>query len=203
MKRFLDRVAAFVSWHRRIIGALLAASALLLGVEVATAGPPGVQTTVLSSDVEAGQQITQADLATATVAPELASSLTVEDVVGRSAAVSLRKGTVIHPGMLASSRNVEKGRVLVPVVIDDAALRSILTPGDAISLVMVDSENAEVLTNDARVATLPSASSASSAVGSATSSSSTLILVDVSTAAAPTVAALGQSRRLSVVLGVL
>ncbi|MBB1509716.1 SAF domain-containing protein [Tessaracoccus sp. MC1756] len=205
MKRLLDLIAQRVSWHRRAVGAVLAAAAvLMLGNSLAPAEGPTEPAVVISADLPAGHVLTASDVSLAHLPSHSVpdGALTEADaLVGRSTAVSLGGGTVLQPGMLAASRNTEPGRALVPIVLRDDNLRSLLNPGDRISLIATGYDEVEILTTDARVAVLATPPSGGSPLASVSANSGPMILVDVPTSEAPMVAALGQDGGLRIVLG--
>lgn len=202
MTHLLNTIVSFVSWHRRAIGALLATAGVLLALHTATAGGETVPVTVLGRDVSAGEVITAADLTTTQAPPGmLPATLDADAAAGQLTAISLAKGTPVQASMLVSHHSTSPGRAIVPVTITDTSLRALLQPGTPITLVMTFTEQAEVLTNDARVAALPASPSGNSGLGSATGSSAGVVLVEVSSQEAPTVAALGQAGELSIILG--
>ncbi|MHA6510982.1 SAF domain-containing protein [Tessaracoccus sp. Z1128] len=205
MRRILTRVAAFVSWHRRAVAALLAAlSVLLVATWLQEPDGPTVRAAVTAAGLPAGHQIASTDVALRDLPAHLAPSGDppgLDDVVGQVTAVGLAAGTVLQPGLLATGQSMAAGRAVVPIALPDDQLRSLLRPGDAVTLVVTASESAEVLTRDARVAALPSPPGGS-ALAVAGVGSDGLVLVDVPAEEAPAVAALGQTGQLSVILGV-
>lgn len=203
MSRFLSSIASFVSWHRRAVGALLAGLAVL-AVAQWLAAPEGATVSVVTvaADVPAGRALTPADVALTklpTAAVPDGALLAPDEAVGEVAAVSLAKGTILHPNLLATARSGAPGRAVVPIRLPDPELRQLLRPGDRVTLIVTAAETAEVLTGDARISALPEPSPSSGlSIGS---SAAGLILVEVAVAEAPAVAALGQSGQLSIALG--
>ncbi|MFD0866862.1 SAF domain-containing protein [Tessaracoccus lubricantis] len=205
MKRLLDLIVQRISWHRRVVGAALAAVAVLtLGNAISAPDAPTEAAVVIAAELPAGHVLTASDLKLAQLPPDALpdGALTrVDGLVGRSTAVSLGAGTVLQPGMLATSRSTEPGRALVPIMLRDEHVRSLLNPGDRISLIASGYEEVEVLTDDARVAVLGNAPSGGSPFSVGGGASGPMILVDVPAAQAPLVAAYGQDGGLRIVLG--
>lgn len=206
MKHLLNSVVHWVSWHRRLMGAVLAGFAvLLLGSALSEPDGPRESVVVLASSLPAGHTLTPSDVKVAHLFPEAVPDGALKDpesLFGRSTAVALREGSILQPTLLAEGTTAEPGRALVPITLRDQALRALLKPGDRITLVAPGYEQVEVLTSDARVAVL-----ASPVEGSPLSMGGTeqgaLILVNVPSAQAPLVAALGQDGGIRVVLGSL
>lgn len=206
MRRLLTPVASFVSWHRRAVAALLAAlSVMLVAQWLAEPGGPTVSAPVLARALAAGHTLTSADVTLTDVPAHFAFSgapPALDDVIGQVTAVDLAAGTLLQAGLLATGQGVAPGRAVVPITLPDQALRSLLRPGDPVTLVVTSTESAEVLTRDARVAALP-APPGGSALAVAGAGDDGLVLMDVPAGEAALVAALGQSGQLSVVLGAL
>ena len=86
-------------------------------------------------------------------------------------------------------------------VVTDDSVRSALRPGDIVSLIAPGEGGAEVVASGARVASLPAAGDTGAV--SLSTGGSDAVLVEVSDEVAATVAMLGQSGQLSLVLGSL
>ncbi|WP_171064087.1 SAF domain-containing protein [Actinomadura soli] len=93
----------------------------------------------VARDVAAGHQITQADLDRASIA--IAPSVTVipgrqlEQVVGRRAAVGLRKGTLLATSQLTTQQSPAAGQALVTVPLKAGSMPPGLAPGWRVRLV--------------------------------------------------------------------
>lgn len=196
----LRRLASLISWHRRVVAALSAAVVVAGIIAIASAPPPdGEPVVALQSDIPAGEMITAEHLTTRNVPAALITSHTVrlaQDAVGAQASVALDAGQILTDGMLLRGGTTQPGRALVPVAITDPDLRSLLTPGLTVSLIVALGEKPEVL-GTARVATLPEAPTSTLGAGQGSS----MIMVEVDADTAPEVATLGQSGQLSVVIG--
>lgn len=204
MRRFLTSLASFVSWHRRAIGALLAAAAVLLTVSALRAPTPTTPVLVIATDLPAGHTLTAADVSQRHIPTEALPDETFTDAeppLGRPLAVDLSAGTVLQKGFLIADRVAAPGRAIVPISIVGDGVRALLSPGQAITLVAQGPEGTHVLTGDARVVALPPTDAPTGQLGAATSQPSSTLLVDVPQADAAMVASLGQGAGLSIVLG--
>lgn len=190
-----------ISWHRRKIAALLAALGMFaLLSHFSGSDEPTAQVVTVSHAVSAGGTLTSSDVTLTDVPQALVPAGAVTDlgeVVGRSAAVALTSHTVVQPALLVSGAAPPRGRSLVPITVNDAQLREILTPGLRIALVSSVGDVPGIVTDDAVVHTMPQVA-ASSIV---TTGQAALILVEVPTVLAPEVSILGQSGQLSIFLG--
>lgn len=202
--RALSHIAAFVSWHRRWIGALLAAGSVLILAQSLAEPPATTPVVILTTAVKAGEPIEATDVTVADALPGTVPGSALTDVagaVGQRAALALPEGTPLQPSVLERGHQIEQGRAVVPIAVPDPQFRALLRPGDPVTLVMMGGEAAEVLTREARVSALPQEEGGGGMFASASSSSDGLVLVDVPVEQAPTVAALGQSGQLSIILG--
>lgn len=206
MRHLLTSIVSFISWHRRAVGAILAAGSVLLLASALTA-PPATRTVVsLAANLPAGHRLSATDLTLRSLPPEALPDETlteIGDAVGRTTAVSLNSDTVLQPGLLTGEVTLPPGRVVVPITVPEAALRSLLRPGDVLSLVAPGPEDLVVLSADARVVAHPGNEAPDSQLGLATGRDSGLLLVEVDAREAALVASLGQSGQVSVVLGSL
>lgn len=203
MRQLFTRVAAFVSWHRRAVGALLAALSVL-AIAQWLSGPQGptVPVVVAALEVPAGNSLTADDVRIEYVPRDVVPGGALDspdEALGRMAAVTLAPGTLLQPALFTTARDAPEGRSIVPIRLPDPALRTLLGPGDPVTLIVIADEQAEVLTGDARVAGVPE-SAASTGLG-ISAEDDDLVLVEVPNGEAPVVAALGQSGQLSIVLG--
>ncbi|MDO5066427.1 MAG: flagella basal body P-ring formation protein FlgA [Propionibacteriaceae bacterium] len=200
MDTLLQRAKRFISWHRRIIAALLVgvATAIVLG----QLRPDTVDLTdvaVLTSNLEQGHRLTASDVhlvrAPRDTLPDEYLD-TAEEAIGRTISVSLSPGTVLQHGLLSAAPTVAEGRSLTPIQLADPSLVEVLSPGMSVTLVLT--ETSEIVASHARITAL------SAPDGGGTfqlgSSHRPLILLDVAAESAPIVSALGQSGQLSVVI---
>lgn len=189
-----------ISWHRRKIAALLAAlGTFALLTHFSGSAQQTAQVVTVTRAVSAGGTLTSSDVALTDIPEALipVGALTdTGEVVGRSAAVALTANTVVQPALLVSGAPPPPGRSLVPITVNDAQLREILTPGLRVALVSSLGDVPGIVTDDAVVHTMPQVV-ASSIVATGQAA---LILVEVPTALAPEVSILGQSGQLSLFL---
>lgn len=201
MRRILSSTITFLAWHRRALGALVAASAALLLIHSLASPPPSTTAVVLTSSISAGQVLEAGDFALHPIPDDVLPADFVadaHDLVGVPAAVPLSAGTVLQPGLLGRAAAVGSNAALVPITVSDDSVRAALRPGDLVSLVTSGESGPQVVATKVRIVTLP-ASSSSSVLGA--TSTSGAVLVEVPAAAAATAAILGQAGQLSIVLG--
>lgn len=198
--QILRRITSFLSWHRRLLAAVCAALAVIGVVQATrTPPPPGEPVMALAAPVPAGELVTDDHLTVVEVPARLATAHTLRpgEVPERArAAVALEEGQLLGRGLLMEEGVVAEGHALVPVQVPDPDVRRLLRPGATVSLVVAFGEVPETLA-EARVAELPEP--ASGTLGAARESG--VVLVEVPAEVAPTVAALGQSGQLSILLG--
>lgn len=204
MKRLLNRVAAWVSWHRRLVGSLLAGiSVLMVGSALAAPSVDTQPAVVAARELPAGHALTAHDLQIIHLPAEAVPGRALPEtqpLVGRTTAVALSEGSILQPTLLAASRSTEPGRALVPVTLHDDGLRVLLTPGDKVTLIAAGYDEVQVLSTDARVAVLP-APVASSGFGGGGAQRGSMVLMDVPQADAAMVAAIGQDGGIRLILG--
>ncbi len=200
MESPLHRIRRFLSWHRRAIAALLAGLAMFALAQQLTPAPVNMVPAVVVADAAAAGSILEEPHLKVTSLPADALPAdhysNIDEVIGQTLGFGLSPGTVIQPGMLAATPQLAAGRALVPILVRDDALRELLSPGSLVTLVL--STTTEVITNDARVAVMPATDQGGLFK---VSSDKPLLLVDVPAELGPSVAALGQSGQLSVILG--
>lgn len=201
--KLLHGIASFVSWHRRAVAALLAALCVA-GVVSAAQSPPHVEPVLVAArPLPAGHTVGVDDVRLAEAPPELVTPGTLSHVdaaLGATTAIALEVGQLISRSTLLSADPAADGRALVPISVQDPALRSLLEPGTRLSLLVALGERPEVVTDAARVAKLPSSDGGGFAMSSAGSG---MVVVEVPTEVAGDVAALGQSGQLVIVLGTM
>lgn len=190
-------ITRIFSWHRRTIAAILAGlGALALVSQLSGTSEAVAQVVVTTTSVDAGAPITTSDVGLQYLPRSAipADAITrLGDAVGRPAAVSLSKRTIVQPGVLVSGFSADGGRALVPITMPDGQLREMLSPGLRIALVSAGGDAPGILTDDAVVHSLPPV--AATSLGA--SNQSALVLVEVASSLAPEVSALGQSGQLS------
>ena len=199
VESFFQRLRRFVSWHRRAIAALLAGlGAFALVTHLSPRGQDQVPVVALARSVAAGGVLRSDDLKVTHLPSGTLPEHSFKDpgeLVGQTLGFGLETGTVLQPGMLAATPSLAEGRALVPILIRDNSLRTLLSPGTPVTLVLADS--GEVIATDARVSSMPRACTLLNPGGGA----KPLILVDVPAGIGPEVSALGQQGKLTVILG--
>ena len=204
MRRFLTSIVTFISWHRRAVGAVLAGAAVLIIGSSLRTPIPATSVVVVASALPAGHVLSKDDLSLRSLPDEGLPDATLAEVgeaVGRTLVADVSAGTVLQPGTLAVDYAVTPGRAIVPITVNDDALRALLSPGDRVSLVAQGPEGMEVLSHDARIVALPNTAPTGSQISAATQRPSTLILVEVGSDDAPIVASVGQGGGLTVIMG--
>lgn len=201
MRILIGRIRSLLSLHRRIVAALLAAGAVLLVTHSLRTGPPTTPVVVVVADVEAGHTISSEDVAVRELPIEaipVDALTTAAGIAGRPAAVALAAGTVLHPSLLGRGASAP-GLTLVPVLLGDDGVRSMLRPGDVISLVAVEEEGAVVVASGVRVVAMTDTAPQSTLT--VTARSPAPVLIEATSGEAPQLAALGQTGQLSIVFG--
>lgn len=198
----LTKISHFISWHRRVIAAALALTGVLaLAAHLSAPPPETVAAVTLRHGVAAGSTITTHDVMLRHLPPEAVpeDALTdVEQARGHSAVVTLSANSVLTTALLREHQAAAPGRSWVPIVIQDQGLRSLLTPGRVVTLILAHSEGTDVITDDALIVGLPPAEEQSGPLASPNRTDA--IVVEVPSEVAGNVAALGQQGALSVVL---
>ncbi|MFV0427854.1 MAG: SAF domain-containing protein [Arachnia sp.] len=195
----LESLVRLITWHRRLSAALLAAlSVFALGMWLKEA-PEGTPVVTLAHGVTAGTKLTADDLRVARLPPDevpAGAARSPNDVAGQVLGLSLPEGTAVIPELLADG--IAEGRAVVPIRLADADLRTFLTHGRQISLILSDESGIHTVTDDATVVSQEAPPSDDSPLAGGAASEIVLVAVDPSVA--PTVAALGQNGQLGVIL---
>jgi Flp pilus assembly protein CpaB len=162
--RVLVDVRRRILVHRRVLGASLAALAVWLVAQQATAPPPATEPVwTAAHDLPSGTVLTRADLARTGFAqgsvPD-AAVRSVDEVVGRTLATPLGSGEPLTAAHLTGSERLAgyPGRSAVAVRIPDADVVALLTPGQRVALVAADPQGgqaAERVVEDAAVLAVP------------------------------------------------
>lgn len=129
------------SWHRRLLAAGLAATAVAVGLQVLQPDPPpSVDLLAAARDIEAGTTLQPGDVVVISlpvaVAPSGALPATT-DVSGRAVAGPIRAGEtitdvrLIGPALVAG---LGDGLVAVPVRVADAATARLVRTGDRVDI---------------------------------------------------------------------
>ncbi len=179
-----------MSWHRRPLAAVAAGLAVLTSVSAALPeGPPTVSVVVAAEQLRGGTVLGAADVELRQVRAEDAPVGAVAEpgaLLGQTLAAPVAEGQVLTELALVSARaSTASGRVVAPVRLADAGLAGLLHPGDLVDVIAADGQGskARVVARAVRVVTVPVGDETSAA-----EAAGTLILVEVSAAAAPELA---------------
>lgn len=143
-----------------IIGAaILVLIAVVANVQLVQASGHRVPVVLLARDVPMGHKITQTDLAVTRVAAEPAvvtvPGRQLGEVVGRRAAVSLRKGSLLAPRQLTAQTSPQRGEALVSIPLKSNLMPPHLTAGWKVRVVFTssdqDREAADATAQDRRI----------------------------------------------------
>lgn len=151
------RIALWRSRHLLLLTAVLGAGWFLARSLIAPA-PPTVPVVVTAQEVEAGTELTRADLRVVHLPPSVAPDrpMSVAEAVGAVPVVTLPSGVPVLPALLGQDRFDRRpppGTVTVPVRLADPAVAALLRPGDRIDVVAqgAEAERAVVLARRAVV----------------------------------------------------
>jgi Flp pilus assembly protein CpaB len=152
--------------HRRLLAALAAGGAVLVGLQAAAPAPPETVTVwTAQHDLAGGTVIETGDLVTTRFAPDTVPSGAVRNprtVVGRTLAAPMTRGEVVTRvstlgrGLLHGY----PGSTAVPLRITDAATVALLRVGDRVSLVVADPDGRGTpsrLVDDVPIVAIPQA----------------------------------------------
>lgn len=146
--------------RRRLLAAVLAAVAVVAGLQAATAAPPSrIPVVVAARDLPSGTVLGADDVRTVGFAPGSAPAGAVGHPDGRTLAAPLRAGEPVTDVRLVGPRLADgyPGLVAVPVRLPDAAVAALLTVGDRVDLLSADPQHggAVVVAADVPVLALP------------------------------------------------
>lgn len=178
---------------------------------VSPADPPSTRVVVAGHRLDGGAKVKTADVTTQQVAADTLPDDALTDpasVVGRTLVAPVsKKGILTKVHVLGKSPVTGSGKVIAPVRIADSAVVKLLHVGDRVDVLASDPESkksATVVARHARVATIPASDDSGSGIGVAArgnSQKATLLLMEVSSAEATTLANAASSSQLSVLLG--
>jgi Flp pilus assembly protein CpaB len=127
--------------HRRVVAAVLAGVAVLVGIRtIAPPPPPSAIAVVATRDLAAGVRLTTGDLRTVRVAQSLmptAGALTESSSVGRVLAAPIRAGEVITDRSVIGRSLIAgypSGTVATAIRLPDADIVGLLATGDRIDV---------------------------------------------------------------------
>jgi pilus assembly protein CpaB len=150
--------------YRRLLGALLAALAVLALVEtLAPAAPASRLVVVAAHDLVAGSTLASGDLALVGMPPQLVpagAAASREDVIGEVVAGPMRAGEVVTDLRLLGPSLVAgypRGTVAAPIRVRDAAVAGLLNVGDRIDVYAARSDTAlaDLVAAEVTVVALP------------------------------------------------
>ena len=197
------RAATFIRWHRRALAALTAAVMVLAGLTVLA--PPqaaSVAVLVAATDLGAGHRLTAGDLEVARYPPELVPTgvtSTPETLLGRVLIGPSPRGTPLGAQSVVDASRLPRGRMLVPVRVDDPAVMSLLHAGDLITVIGTDDVGTPVvLARRVRIAAVPGAADPGPLGDAGTGG---VVVVDVDEPTAVKLSAWSSNPGLSVTLG--
>lgn len=164
--RVLDDLRRRVLVHRRLLGAVLAATTVWLVVQATAHAPPAtLPVWTAARDLTSGTVLARHDFTRSAFTPESVPTAAVhslDSVLGRTLATPLGAGEPVTAAHLAGSERLAgyPGRSAVAVRIPDPDVAALLTPGQRVALVATDpqggSSTARVV-DDAVVLTVPRA----------------------------------------------
>lgn len=197
------KIRRFVLWHRRWLAAVAAALCVLAVTSALSPTLPGGTPVVIAAKaIPAGAQLTAQDVTTKAVPPGLvpAESLSgTEEVVGRTAVVTLPAGTLIGSSFLLETTPLSPGMRFVPVRVPDADIGRLLRTGDRVSVVAPDAGgNSTIIAAGLRVAAIPQQDTSGPIQAR---DQNTLVVLEVPDALAAEVSTASLHRGLSLVLG--
>src|SRR5690554_6171943 len=207
------------TWRSRhvLAAACLGVAAAVVVGELRPAPPPHRRVVVVSDDVAAGVSL-EGHLSLTEVAADAVpdGALTDLDAADGPASIALPGGTVLVPGMVASSdaaRAAPPGTVLTPVRLADDAVLGLLGPGQRVDLVLVPDPwsdggppnpgaDAVVLARDALVLpyTPPEPADGGGLLGGGAEPAAPVILVAVSPAEARAITSTARSGHVGAIL---
>ncbi|NED94650.1 hypothetical protein G1H11_04930 [Phytoactinopolyspora alkaliphila] len=162
----LIRWARSIGWRRRLLAAGLAAAAVALAIEAATASSPtGVEIAVAAHDLDGGAELGVDDLATATVPPDAVpdGTLNADELAGRVVAGPVRAGEPITDHRVVGPALLDgwgEDLVAAPVRVADEGATSLIRPGDRINLLAAATDgvgDTRVVASDVPVLTVTAA----------------------------------------------
>lgn len=169
--------------------------------------PPTVAVVVAARQLTGGQQLRSADLGIRELPRAAAPDQAITDpstVVGRTLVAPLSLGSAItRLSVIGDHPTVADGNVIAPVRISDAAVLGLLRVGDRVDIVAADPESgagAQVIAHQVRVVTIPRTTDSGSGLDPGSSDPQTLVLVEVSTDEATTLADAAAGSQLSLLL---
>lgn len=160
------RLRRFVSRHRRLIAALLAAAAVACGLSaLRPPEPTRVPVVAAATDLAGGTELSESDLTTVALRPAVVPAGAIRppaDIAGRTVAGSVRSGEPLTDARLVgASLLTADDLVATPVRIADRGITGLLQNGDRVDVLAAQTrgdaagETARVVAPDVRVVTVP------------------------------------------------
>ncbi|MGV8910117.1 MAG: SAF domain-containing protein [Propionicimonas sp.] len=179
-------------WHRRWFAALFVAIAVLAALNsVSPADSAGTTVVVASRSIPGGARVTADDLSLVRLPADLVAEGALTDLgqaVGRTVVVGVPARQVFTgSALLGSDGQLAAGQVALPVSFGDVSTVSLLSVGSRIDVLGASASGSGygVVATNVRVAALP----ASDEPGALGSTSSRVVLLDVSSAQAVAIVA--------------
>lgn len=205
-----------VAWHRRLVAALLAALATLVGLSALRPEPPPTSPVVtVARDLPAGTRLTTADVRQVSMPAGTAPDGALRSssaAAGRVLAAPARRGEPLTDVRLLGPRLASAygpHQVIVPVRLADAGVLELVQVGARVDVLAAETtqeqayEPARTLVRSARVVSLPARKQEASSPLAATPldpGDGGLLLLAVPPAAAPHLARAAVTARLSLVI---
>lgn len=201
--QLLDSLRRAFRWHRRTFAALLAAVAVLAGLNALTTGSPdGVPVVVAARTIPGGQRVAAADLAVVHVPgatiPDGAGADPAE-FVGRTVVVDVPARAVLTPSVLLDSAGrARTGALALPVRFGESSAVALLRVGSRVDVLgpADGGSGYGVVAADVPVLALPTGGSG----GLVDGGGEPLVLLEVSPAQASAIAAAASVSALSFAL---
>lgn len=193
-----------ISWHRRLLAALAAATCVLsLILALRPAEPASAPVVVTTRLVAGGTELTAEDLTIARLPRGLIPDEAIaapESLIGRTLAAPLTKGSVVTALSTVSARITKAGsnNVLTPVRFADPDVVALIAVGDVVDVLAASETGTSILAHDARVAAIP-APPRTSGLG-ASDSRGQLVVLEVPPDTAAALARAASSSRLALAL---
>lgn len=193
-----------IRWSGLALCVLLAIVGALIVVVAVSRASDRVSVLVVSRDVAAGDRLTGADVRTASVsedpAVETVNSSERASVVGKRAAVDMRKGSLVSDAQLTPGGGLGDDQQLVGVEVKRGqAPRSALGSGDEVLAVTIPAQGEDVSSGAASKAEPESVSATVVSVGPPDASGAVTVNLAVDPAEGPAVAARAAAKQLALV----
>lgn len=162
----LGRPRRFVSRHRRLVAALLAAAAVACALSALRPPDPArVPVVAAAADLTGGTELSESDLTTVALRPAAVPAGAIRpprEAAGRTVAGPVRTGEPLTEARLVgTSMTTADGLVATPVRIADPGIARLLQSGDRVDVLAAQTrgdaagDTARVVAPDVRVVTVP------------------------------------------------